>query len=190
MPHDSNLLETKSPEASPREAASHESNSRRPVPPEGKHNEMHQLVSTFERQLSLLTELEHELVACRAAFTGMDIDKIYGHLAKQAMLCEKLREVKAENAVAWQAASQIVPLPAEGIDLAALIKTLEPSLANRLRQILTKLALAEGNVRHLNHVHQVYIDGSRRTLNILSNALASATPTYQAPSRPPRDRKS
>jgi hypothetical protein len=152
---------------------------------EKKAREMHQLVATFERQLALLTELENELVACRAAFTGMDIDKIYGHLAKQAMLCEKLREAKAENAIAWHAASQIVRLPAEGMDIAALIKSLEPSLANRLRQILTKLALAEGNVRHLNRVHRVYIEGSSRTLDTLSNALASVPATYNASLRPP-----
>jgi hypothetical protein len=157
---------------------------------ESAPREMDNLVSTFERQLALLTELEAELVACRSAFSSMDIDRIYGHLAKQGMLCEKLREAKAENAIAWHAASQIVPLPAEGMDIVALIKTLPAPLANRLRQIVTKLALAEGNVRHLNHVHQVYIDGSRRTLNILSNALASVAPTYPAPSSAPARRKS
>lgn len=149
-------------------------------------SEMDCLVSTFERQLALLLELENELVACRAAFTGMDIDKIYGHLAKQAMLCEKLREAKAENAIAWHAASQLVRIPAENMDLPSLINTLEPALARRLREILTKLALAEGNVRHLNHVHRVYIEGSNRTLNILSNALASISPTYNAALRPRR----
>jgi hypothetical protein len=47
--------------------------------------------------------------------------------------------------------------------------------------VLTALAVAEGEIRHLNHSHMVLLDGTKRTLNILSNAMATLSPIYGPP---------
>jgi hypothetical protein len=48
--------------------------------------------------------------------------------------------------------------------------------------VLVELAVAEGEVRHVNHVHSVLLDGARRTLHVLSNAMATLSPMYAPPS--------
>ena len=143
--------------------------------------EIANLTDTIERELNLLRELAGDLIACRTAFTGMDLDAIHMHVAKQAMLCEKLQKVEAERATAWQTGAQRGGLPTPGGAVRAWIQSLDPPVAARLRELLTELVVAEGEVRNLNRVHTLLIDGSRKTLNVLTNALAAFNPTYAAP---------
>jgi hypothetical protein len=143
--------------------------------------EIASLTDTIERELGLLRELAGDLIACRAAFTGMDLDAIYVHIAKQAMLCQKLQKAEEERIKAWQEGAAHAGNLTPGGDLRAWIQSLDPPVALRLRALLTELVVAEGEVRNLNRVHTLLIDGSRKTLNVLTNALASFSPTYTAP---------
>jgi hypothetical protein len=151
------------------------------MPPEAMPPETANLTETIERELSLLRELAGELIACRTAFTGMDIDAIYAHIGKQAKLCEKLQLVGRERATAWQGEFAGWKLPLGDRDLRSWLESLDPAIGRRMRELLTELALAEGEVRNLNRVHTLFLDGSRRTLNIMANALATFLPTYAQP---------
>src|SRR5271156_4809227 len=143
--------------------------------------EITNLTSALERKLLLLHQLTEELCACRAAFVGMNLEAIYAHIAKQTHICEQLRQIESDRAIAWQAISVSASEPANNGTLSSWVQSLEPQLGERLRRVLTGLALAEGEVRHLNHVHSVLLDGTRRTLHVLSNAMATLAPMYAPP---------
>jgi hypothetical protein len=144
--------------------------------------EIADLTNALERKLILLHELTEELCACRAAFVGMNLEAIYEHIANQMRICERLREIETDRAVAWQAVSANANEPANNGTLSSWIQSLEPDIGGRLRRALTGLAVAEGEVRHVNHVHSVLLDGTRRTLHVLSNAMATLSPMYAPPS--------
>jgi hypothetical protein len=146
------------------------------MPPEIAH-----LTKTIQAELSLLRELAGDLIACRKSFAGMDLEAIYEHVARQALLCEKLQLIGRERLTAWQAEFAGRSQPANATDLRVWIESLEPDLGRNMRELLTQLALAEGEVRNLNHVHTLFLNGSRRTLNVLANALAAFSPTYSQP---------
>lgn len=139
------------------------------------------LLGALEKQLHLLQELSCELVACRTAFVTMDLDGIYEHSAIQTALCDHLHQAEGERKIAWREMLMASGLDADATDLSALIARLEPKVAIRIREVVTKLALAEGELRHLNRVHTVLINGSQRTLVVLGNVLASFAPTYGRP---------
>jgi hypothetical protein len=143
--------------------------------------EIANLTSALERKLTLLHELTEELGVCRAAFVDMNLEAIYAHVAKQTHICEQLRQIESDRAIAWQAISASATEPPNNGTLSSWVKSLEPQLGERLRRVLTALALAEGEVRHLNHVHSVLLDGTRRTLHVLSNAMATLSPMYAPP---------
>jgi hypothetical protein len=143
--------------------------------------EIAKLTRTIQEELGLLRELAGDLMACRQAFTGMDLDSIYTHVAKQATLCEKLQVVGQERAAAWKAEFAGRSHPANETDLRVWLASLDPEIGRHMRELLTELALAEGEVRNLNHVHTLFLNGSRRTLNVLANALAAFSPTYAPP---------
>lgn len=144
--------------------------------------EITNLTSALERKLLLLHQLTEELCACRAAFVGMNLEAIYAHIAAQTRICDELRKIEGERAIAWQAISVSANEPANNGTLSSWIQSLEPQPGERLRRVLTGLAVAEGEVRHLNHVHSVLLDGTRRTLHVLSNAMATLAPMYAPPS--------
>ena len=143
--------------------------------------EITNLTRALERKLMLLHELTEELGACRAAFVGMDLEAMYAHIAKQNSLCEKLRDIESERLTAWHAVSTSTNQPANDGTLSSWIQSLEPSAGARLRQVLTSLAVAEGEMRHVNHVHSVLLDGACRTLKVLGNAMATLAPMYAPP---------
>src|SRR5271155_1610180 len=143
--------------------------------------EITNLTSALERKLLLLHQLTEELCACRAAFVGMNLEAIYAHIAKQTGICDELRKIEGERAIAWQAISVSASEPANNGTLSSWVQSLEPQPGERLRRVLTGLALAEGEVRHVNHVHSVLLDGTRRTLHVLSNAMATLSPMYAPP---------
>ena len=143
--------------------------------------EISNLADALERKLILLHAITEELCACRAAFVGMNLEAIYAHIAKQTHICEQLRQIESDRAIAWQAISVSASEPANNGTLSSWVQSLEPQLGERLRRVLTGLALAEGEVRHVNHVHSVLLDGTRRTLHVLSNAMATLAPMYAPP---------
>ena len=135
----------------------------------------------LQKQLHLLRELAGDLVASRACYVAMDLDGMYAHTARQASLCEDLRQVRHERNSAWLAACTEAGLDASLIDLHDLISRIDAPIGARMRQIATELALAEGELRNLNRANSVLLEGSRRTLGILANVLASFAPTYSRP---------
>jgi hypothetical protein len=139
------------------------------------------LLGILEKQLHLLNELACELLACRAALVTMDLDAIYRQIAIQTELCDRLQQAERERKSAWIEACTATGLDGSAGDLRGLIARLEPEIGTRMREIVTKLALAEGELRHLNHAHTILINGSRRTLSLLGNVLASFAPTYGRP---------
>jgi hypothetical protein len=144
--------------------------------------EITHLTRALERKLVLLHELTEELGACRAAFVGMDVEAIYDHISRQTSLCEKLREIESERIAAWRAVSTSANEPVNDGTLSSWIQSLEPASGHRLRQVLINLAVAEGEMRHVSHVHSVLLDGTRRTLKVLANAMATLSPMYVPPS--------
>lgn len=143
--------------------------------------EITRLADLLERKLKLLHELSEELTACRSAFVSMDLEAIYAHIGAQASTCQQLKVVEDERSAVWRVLSTSQSEPLNAGTLSSWIKSLEPEAGNRLRKALTALAVAEGEIRHLNHSHMVLLDGTKRTLNILSNAMATLSPIYGPP---------
>jgi|SRR5580704_2825947 hypothetical protein len=143
-----------------------------------------ELASLFEslaKQLSLLRQLVEELTTCRPAFVAMDLEGIYLHISKQTEICENLRKTEVARAAAWKAATENLGLPPVDGNLRGWLEGIDKEDADRFRRLLTELAVAEGEVRHQNRMHITLVDGSRRTLNVLGNALAAFSPTYALP---------
>jgi hypothetical protein len=143
--------------------------------------EIVKLTEILERKLQLLHELSEELGACRGAFVSMNLEAIYLHIDAQTNTCQKLKIVEGERSAIWSALSVSRSEPANGGTLSSWIKSLDLDAGNRLRRVLTALAVAEGEIRHLNHSHTVLLDGTKRTLSILSNAMATLSPIYGPP---------
>jgi|SRR5215831_8015176 len=145
------------------------------------------LAGTLERQLRLLRELSGDLTECRKAYVDMDIEAIYRHIATQSLLCDQLHQSEVERTAAWRAICESLDLDPEAVNARVVLESLEPQGAAQIREILTALALAEGELRHLNRAQTVLVEGSRRTLSVLANVLGSFAPIY---GRPAADRPS
>jgi hypothetical protein len=142
------------------------------------------LVHTLERKLNVLKELHSELNACREAYVTMNLDKIYGHVATQQIICEKLKALVAEQNADWRALhpqEAAGELTHDGAELRTFLESLDPALAQRMSRALTNLAIVEADIRHMNHAHSVLVQGTCRTLHIMSNAYAGMAPTYLPP---------
>jgi hypothetical protein len=143
--------------------------------------EIAKLTCALERKLTLIHELTAELSACRAAFVGMDLETIYVHIERQTALCEQLRAAEVERQEAWRAVSESAQEPVNDGTLSSWIRSLEPEKGARLRKVLTGLAVAEGEMRHVSRVHTILLDGTQRTLKVLANAMGTLSPLYAPP---------
>lgn len=139
------------------------------------------LLGILEKQLRLFRELSGDLLACRAAYVSMNLDAIYQHIATQGAICDQLHETDRERKLAWCAACAASGIDPDIVELCELTMRIDPKIGEAMRDVVTKLALAEGELRNVNRAHTVLIDGSRRTLAILGNVLASFSPTYVRP---------
>lgn len=146
-----------------------------------------QLAEAIEAQSRLLRQLTKEMEESRTAYIAMNLEAIYGHVAAQTELCERLSEADRARAAASQALREALPqeLRAEGDalpgDLNRWFATIDPASAEKLRHAITDMALAEGQARHLHRAHAVMLEGSRRTIQMLANALTTFSPFYSAP---------
>ena len=139
------------------------------------------LLGILDRQLHAVQELSAELVACRTAFVAMDVEAIYRHTAIQTALCDSLRTLEEQRNVAWRAACCAAGVDPAAGNVSSLVALLDPRVGMAIRDIVTKLVLADGELRRLNRANTILIDGSRRTLTILGNVLASFAPMYASP---------
>jgi len=150
-----------------------------------------EFAASVRRELLLLRDLAADLIACRKALTGSDLERIYEHVARQSALSEQLSAAQQDRRRAWNALATASVSARKNTgasiepDLHSTINALDPESAAEIRSLLTELALAEGEVRNLNRIHTLLLDGSRRTLNVLSNALAAFAPLYAPPTRRP-----
>jgi len=146
-----------------------------------KPAELVSLMETLERKLGLFRELTSELVDARPAFVKMELDEIYSHIAKQKQLCEQIRKTEESSAEAWKAVRPVGHEPPREAELPVWLNSIDVESADQFRRLLTDIALAEGELRHQNRINITLVDGSRRTLNVLGNALAAFSPTYSLP---------
>jgi hypothetical protein len=142
------------------------------------------LLAILNKQLQVVQDLSGILVASRTAFVTMDVEAIYQHVAIQTECCDDLRTLEEQRKKAWQVACCAANIDPGAASLRSLIARLDPEVGAKIREIVTKLVLAEGELRHLNRANTILIDGSRRTLTILGNLLASFAPTYANPINP------
>lgn len=150
----------------------------------------HRFAQALEHKLTLLTELHDELASCRNAFAGMDLDAIYAHVAAQTILCDKLKALETEQSKAWQSTGEMsVNAAPSAADVRTWMQSLDPMLAYRVRRTLTRLAILEAEVRHINHAHRVLLDGTSRTLKIMNNAITGISPLYLPPGEQSESRK-
>ncbi|MGH9738529.1 MAG: hypothetical protein ACRD4X_08055 [Candidatus Acidiferrales bacterium] len=146
-----------------------------------------QLAEAIEAQSRLMRKLANEMEESRTAYIAMNLEAIYGHVTAQTELCERLSEADRARAAASQALRAALPaeLWTEGNalpdDLNRWFATIDPASAERLRHAITDMALAEGQARHLHRAHAVMLEGSRRTIQMLANALTTFSPFYSAP---------
>ena len=127
----------------------------------------------FERQLLLLRELVRDLLLCRTDYASMSLEEIYWHLAEQASLCDQFRRIQIELARAFLEAGQESTAGENQIN--DWMSEVGSEIGRSLQRVLTEIALTEGHSRHLNRVQETLLDGSRRTLNLLANAVATLT---------------
>jgi hypothetical protein len=139
------------------------------------------LLAVLDKQLHCVQELSAELLAGRKAFVTMEVEVVYRHVAAQTALCDNLRTLDERRKEAWQTTCATMGIDTVSASLGSLISRLDPRIGARIRDVVTKLALAEGELRHLNRANTILIEGSRRTLTILGNLLASFAPTYSSP---------
>jgi hypothetical protein len=132
----------------------------------------------IEKQVVILRDLAEELAASIGTCENMDLDEIYRHLSKQVWLCDQLQELGRD-----------IPTEAPGLELEAApaeaalhswMTEIEPEIAQSLGRVLAELAATEGQVRNIHRARAVLTAGSRRTLNILTNAVAMLSLVFPA----------
>jgi hypothetical protein len=115
----------------------------------------------------------------------MNLEEIYWHLAEQASLCGQFRRFQIERPDVWLETSQEPTASESQID--DWLSEIGSEITRSLKRVLTEIALTEGQARHIDRVQRVLADGSRRTLNILTNAVAAVSVMHQPSSDPQRD---
>ena len=131
-------------------------------------------IETMENQLRLSRELKQELVASRIAYATRDLDAIYRHIGAQARLCIQLQQ-NGETMRAGQNASK---------NSAATVPW-DPQIELRRRELSVEVTAVQQEIRELNCEQLVFVNGSRRTFNMIANAWAGFSPTYDRPAIQP-----
>jgi hypothetical protein len=128
------------------------------------------VILMFERQLLLLRELVCDLLLCRTDYASMSLEEIYWHLAEQASLCDQFRRFQIERPRSWVEAGQETIASENQIN--DWMSPVGSEISRSLQRVFAEISLTEGHSRHLNRVQETLLDGSRRTLNLLANAVA------------------
>ena len=138
--------------------------------------ENHNSLAALETQLDLSRKLKLEIAEARAAYAAWDLDAIYRHIGAQAVLCLQLQN----NSEAMRPGHEPPAAPGGG-DVAQ--GATQPGARNdaRARELLAELAAVQREIRELNCEQAILVDGSRRTLHMMANALATFSPTYDRP---------
>ena len=79
------------------------------------------------------------------------------------------------------AASNVAKPAAGAGDFRGWLDNLDAEASQRIRRMLLDLTASANEIREMNRVQTRLIQGTRRTLHVLGNALASLAPTYSMP---------
>ena len=142
--------------------------------------EKHNSLSALETQLDLSRKLKLEIAEARAAYAAWDLDAIYRHIGAQAVLCLELQN----NSEAMRPGHE--PSATRGGGDVAQGAT-QPGARNdaRARELFAELAAVQREIRELNSEQTILVEGWRRTLHMMANALTNFSPTYSRPSARP-----
>ncbi len=142
--------------------------------------ENHNSLVALETQLDLSRKLKLEIAESRAAYAAWDLDAIYRHIGAQAVLCLHLQN----NSEAMRP-GQEPPAGPGGGDVAQ--GATKPGARNdaRARELFAELAAVQREISELNSEQTIVVEGWRRTLRMMANALATFLPTYNRPSARP-----
>jgi hypothetical protein len=119
-----------------------------------------------------MRELAYELEDSRAAYVAMDVDAVYRHASLQKAICERLHEIEQKHAANMKDTMLSVATAAG-----------ESALPERAQKALADMSLAERRARQLHRTHVVVLEGTRRTIQMMANALVSFSPLYSRPAK-------
>jgi len=130
--------------------------------------------ATIEQQLILLREFADEVLLCREKCSHMDLNEIYARISKQVWLCDQLRHLE-------KYLSRPVTRSSFEEQLDSWMGAIGLELTESLDGMLAQLSVTEGQAQNVHRVQKVLADGTRRTLNILTNAVAMLSMVYLQP---------
>jgi hypothetical protein len=119
-----------------------------------------------------------ELRECRHSFTSMDLEATREHIAYQQGLCAEIRSLDKELKVLQRQLAEGSNLKPEGTSPARFERVFDAHSTMQLRQVMRDLAEVQKGVRRLNGVYSGLLRRSRRTINVLTNFMASYIATY------------
>ena len=132
-------------------------------------------LAALETQLDLSRKLKTEIAESRAAYAAWDLDAIYRHIGAQAVLCLQLQN----NSEAMRPGHE--PPAAPGGDIVQVVTRPGARDGSRVSELLAELAAVQREIRELNCEQTIIVEGSRRTLHMMANALATFSPMYNRP---------
>ncbi len=142
--------------------------------------ENHNSLAALETQLDLSRKLKLEIAEARAAYAAWDLDAIYRHIGAQAVLCLQLQN----NSEAMRPGHEPPAAPGGGV-VAQGPTNFDARNGARAHELSAELAAVQREIRELNSEQMIVVEGSRRTLHMMANALATFSPTYDRPSARP-----
>jgi hypothetical protein len=143
------------------------------------------LIATLEEQIDLYGKLAELLARSRSAYVAKDLEAIYLHLEAQAKLCDRLRELGQKTARMGQTVFDPLENTNPRSEHGSRPQELDSPGAPQLCKLLLDLRAVQQTVRRLNSEQSTFVNGSLRTLRVMTNALASFYPTYALPDSAP-----
>lgn len=142
--------------------------------------ENHNSLAALETQLDLSRKLKREIAESRAAYAAVDLDAIYRHIGAQAVLCLQLQN----NSEAMRPGGELPAAPGRGKVAQGATRSGARNDV-RARELFAELAAVQREIRELNSAQTILVEGWRRTLRMMANALTTFSPTYSHPSARP-----
>jgi CHAD domain-containing protein len=146
-----------------------------------KRSETQQYIELLKRRVASLRVTARELRECRESFTRMDLDAIWEHICYQKSLCAEIRALDDELGVLRRQLAAAAGLEPKGMSAAVFARLFDTGSASQLRQVMDDHAAIQKAVRRLNRVYAGLLRRSRRSINVLSNVMASYLGTYSPP---------
>ena len=135
----------------------------------------------LERRLSLLDALTKTLAESRADFIALDLEAMRGRIREQEQFCGQIRALDQDISQAQVQCARLAGVPSASAEIRwPAPRGTEPALAEKIRETMSRVAAAQGQLQQLNNAHQAMLRRSRRTVHVLLNLFQSHAPTYAA----------